>query len=256
MRRDSRVHVAAALALTGPDRRARVRQLLRAEPRAARALARATGARRRRSAPGPLDSTSPESMVLTIARSRPRLTSRGVRAQRGTRRGRDAHWRSSNHKPSDSVCAGHAPRPPAAADCWRLRTLRSGVRRPPSSSSVTTWSSNGPVPSCASECAAAVRGGAPARAQRCTRRWPTSRPQAPSPGPNRPAPSCAPAERRRRRGNGSLRSLTPQELQVALIVAKGATNREVAPRCFSARRQSSFICRTPIASSGCARAAN
>ena len=40
--------------------------------------------------------------------------------------------------------------------------------------------------------------------------------------------------------NGSLRSLTPQELQVALIVAKGATNRQVGASLFLSEKTVEF----------------
>ena len=60
--------------------------------------------------------------------------------------------------------------------------------------------------------------------RRCTR----SRPSAPSRGRRRPAASCAPRRPAARPPPSSSEPLTPQELQVALTVAGGATNKEAA----------------------------
>jgi DNA-binding NarL/FixJ family response regulator len=50
----------------------------------------------------------------------------------------------------------------------------------------------------------------------------------------------ASGEAAERRVNGSLSALTPQELQVALVVAKGTTNREAAASLFLSEKTVEF----------------
>jgi ATP/maltotriose-dependent transcriptional regulator MalT len=66
----------------------------------------------------------------------------------------------------------------------------------------------------------------------------------------------ATGEKPARDTNGSLRSLTAQELQVALTVAQGITNREAAAALFISPKTVESISATPTASSVCAHAPN
>ena len=138
--------------------------------------------------------------------------------------------------------ARHA-RPPAGRT---RRSSRAAARSSPTatrrrSSSTRRWrgtprrrrrsSARAPSSRSASACAAAAR--APTRARRCAPRWRRSSASARAGGPSARAPSCA------RRGATSARGeqpvaevLTPHELQVAMIVARGATNKEAAAALF------------------------
>ena len=65
---------------------------------------------------------------------------------------------------------------------------------------------------------------------------------------------AATGETARRRDAATLDDLTPQELQIALLLADGKTTREAAATSSSARRRSSTTCATSTASSTCGRA--
>ncbi len=83
----------------------------------------------------------------------------------------------------------------------------------------------------ASACAAPAAASTPASSS--SERWRPSRRRAPSPGPStRGASSGRAARRRRRRDPASSDVLTPQELQIALAVAQGRTNRDVGAAFF------------------------
>ena len=68
--------------------------------------------------------------------------------------------------------------------------------------------------------------------QHSTRRWPPSREAARSRGPGRPGGTESYGRDAPPDNAGGLGSLTPQELQGALIVARGSTNREAAAALF------------------------
>ena len=82
--------------------------------------------------------------------------------------------------------------------------------------------------------AAAPRAAAgPTRAPSCAARWSCSTSSAPRRGPSAPASSwLATGETARRRDPSTLDQLTPRELQVALVLAEGATTREAAAKLF------------------------
>ena len=233
-----RAHVAATLTLTARTGARAFDSYWGADPRAARALPRTPGARRRQRA-GSARLDEPSSLVLTSAIQASAEVSRRTSAAAQSRRP-PARLRSSNSTPSASVCAGPAPRPPVAAGCWpRSSSRRSSPRR--SSCSATTCRSTAPARNCRSGCAAA------ARARRAGART-VLRPaldyfEAAGAEPwaeQARAELRASGETPLRHANGSLRSLTPQELQVALIVAKGATNREAAASLFLSEKTVEF----------------
>ena len=130
--------------------------------------------------------------------------------------------------------------PWSLARALRARGLVAG-RRPRRRASTTRWSCTRgrPTPSrrrgrgwpTASACAAPASAGAPASS--CARRWTPSSGSTPRPGPSARARSSP--RRARRCGAATparVEELTPQELQIALLLAAGRTTREAAAALF------------------------
>ena len=125
---------------------------------------------------------------------------------------------------------GSGRRLPAARDARRptRRSTRRSSRRWPGTPRPRPRSS-GPAPSWPTGSACAAPAAGPMRGRSCQPRCGRSRRSARRPGPSGPAASSRPpASPPAAREPAVVERLSPQELQVALVIAGGATNREAA----------------------------
>ena len=162
----------------------------------------------------------------------------GARAQRRDSRGARGARRLEAEAERTGVPLGARGAPRAAAACSLEMTSR---RRSPWRSRYGACRSSAPARCCASGCAAAARSAAPMPVRRCARRSTYFEAAGAEPWAEQAraelgaagAPSVPNAD-------SSLRALTPQELQVALSVATGITNREVAASLFLSEKTVEF----------------
>ena len=140
---------------------------------------------------------------------------------------------SRRRRKGPSVC-GSLPPPPAAAGSSPTsgRSSGSSRRRSPGTTAHRRPSS-AHEPSCASASASVVRGDRATLDCIFAPPWRCSIASTQPPGAHERVRSLKRAERScARRDDGGLRSLTPQELQLALIVGRGATNKEASAALF------------------------
>ena len=150
-------------------------------------------------------------------------------ARRRARSARTPRWPSSRPRPSACGARGRPPRRRAAAGCskedfepWFARAY---AAHGPDGVAVRARAHRGS----ATASGFGVRDGCARRGRGCARRWSASTRSAPHRGPRgRAAELRAAGGAVRSARTAATRELTPQELEVALAVAGGATNREVA----------------------------
>ena len=160
---------------------------------------------------------------------------RGLRARPASPLAHSTRWRRSSARHSARAGVGRSEPPRAVAGCSPPTRRQTPTSPPPSNTSKRRGlpsRSRAPISATASGCDEPA--GAPTHAQRYD--WQSSDSTSSAPNPGRPArgSSCAPPARRprRRQRHTDRDQLTAHELQVALIIADGASNREAAAALF------------------------